>query len=525
MVRRTASTALPTALPATPARPAGSGARTAVTGPVSRRLRRGGAVAAGVAATVLSLVAAALPSPEPVGIGDRLFPTLGNPGYDVASYDIAFRYSGDNSKPLQARTVIEARVTADRLDRFNLDFAAGDVRGVEVDGMDARYERTGEDLAVTPAVPLHKGARVRIDVRHTSRPKGVPHSAWVRTEDGLAMAAQADAAHRAFPSNDHPSDKAYFTFRLTAPKGVTAVSGGTLKSRDRAGGATTSTYRLAHPMATELAQVSFGRSAVLRRSGPHGVPVRDVVPQGKRKSLEPLLKRTPAQMEWMERRVGRYPFENYGVLVARANTGFELETQTLSLFEHDVLAGDTYPSWYKQSVMVHELAHQWFGTSVTPRAWSDLWLNEGHATWYEWNYGAERGGTPLVRRVRDAYERSDGWRAKYGPPARLRAGKDNAKIDIFHPIVYDGSAVVLYALREKIGKGAFDRLQRAWVAEHRDGNASTDDFVALASRVAGQDLGGFLHPWLYGKKTPPMPGHPDWRSGKAEKPAGRAGSR
>ncbi|MFG3260247.1 M1 family metallopeptidase [Streptomyces sp. NPDC048172] len=503
MVRRTASTALPTALPAL--------ARA-----LPPRLRRGGAVAAGVTVTVLSLVAAALPAPEPLGIGDRLFPTLGNPGYDIGSYDIAFRYSGDKNKPLQARTVIDARVTADQLDRFNLDFAAGTVRSVQVNGMDARYERTGEDLVVTPAVPLHKGTNLRVDVRHTSRTKGIAHGAWVHTKDGLAMAAQADAAHRAFPSNDHPSDKARFTFRLTAPKGITAASGGTLTRRDRAGSATTWTYRLAHPMATELAQVSFGRSVVPRRTGPNGVPVRDVVPRDQRKALEPWLKKTPAQMEWMERRVGRYPFENYGLLVAEARTGFELETQTLSLFERDLLTSSAYPSWYKQSVMMHELAHQWFGNSVSPREWSDLWLNEGHATWYEWNYGAGLGGTPLTRRVRAAYGQSDDWRARYGPPAAPRAAKDGKRSEIFRPTVYDGSAVVLYALRQKIGKAAFDRLQRVWVAEHRDGNASTADFTRLASRISGQDLGGFLHAWLYDRKTPPMPGHPDWK--QAEKP-------
>ncbi len=71
---------------------------------------------------------------------------------------------------------------------------------------------------------------------------------------------------------------------------------------------------------------------------------------------------------------------------------------------------------------------------------------------------------------------------------------------------------MLYALRQEIGRAAFDRLEREWVSRHRDGNASTADFVALASEVAGRDLTGFLHPWLYDAETPPMPGHPDWRS-------------
>ncbi len=97
-------------------------------------------------------------------------------------------------------------------------------------------------------------------------------------------------------------------------------------------------------MATELAQVSIGRSTVLHRTGPHGLPVRDVVPTEHRKALEPWLKKTPGQIAWMESKVGRYPFETYGLLMADASTGFELETQTLSLFERELFTESVYPA-------------------------------------------------------------------------------------------------------------------------------------------------------------------------------------
>lgn len=476
-----------------------------------RRRRAAGRVA--VAVTGLALLGATLPQPRPVGLGDRLFPSLGNPGYDVRAYDISFDYGGDHTKPLRARTVIDATVTSHRaLRRFNLDFAGGKVDSVRVNGQPAGHRKAGEDLAVTPARALPPGGRLHIAVRHTSPTGGGRAGGWVRTKDGLAMANQADAAHRVFPANDHPSDKARFTFRVRAPKKYTVVAGGRLTARERAGGDTVWTYRLAHPMATELAQVSIGRSAVLHRTGPHGLPIRDVVPRADRRRLAPWLAKTPAQMAWLERRLGRYPFENYGLLMAHATTGFELETQTLSMFERDLFASGGQPSWYKESVMVHELTHQWFGDSVSPRRWDDLWLNEAHATWYEWAYGQRRGGPSTERRARAAYRTSDTWRKRYGPPARLRPAHPGNKIDIFRPIVYDGSAIVLYALREKMGADAFDRLERAWPARYRDRSVGTADFVALASRIAGRDLSGFLDGWLYGAKTPPMPGHPHWHS-------------
>ncbi|MEU3187490.1 M1 family metallopeptidase [Streptomyces sp. NPDC006923] len=466
--------------------------------------------AALLAAASVTLVAATLPPPEPLGIGDRLFPTLGNPGYDVLTYDLDFTYHGANTKPLDAVTKIDA-LTTERLERINLDFTHGVVRSVEVNGAPARFATAGEDLVVTPAAVVETGTRMRITVTHTSDPTG-RGGGWLRTADGLAMANQADAAHRVFPGNDHPADKAFFTFRVTAPDALTAVANGTREAKTSTGGKTTWTYRSRHPMATELAQVSIGRSAVVHRAGPDGLPVRDVVPAADREKLERWLRKTPAQLRWMGQQVGPYPFETYGVLIAGADTGFELETQTLSLFERSLFTRPEYPEWYVDSVMVHELAHQWFGNSVSPRTWSDLWLNEGHATWYEAQYAQEHARKPVETRMREAYRRSDGWRAAGGPPAAPEPPTPGHQISLFRPVVYDGSALVLYALREEMGEAAFQRLERDWVRDHRDGTATTAEFTSLASDTAGRDLSAFFTAWLYGRKTPPMPGHADWRS-------------
>jgi aminopeptidase N len=476
-----------------------------------RRPRRRHVALLASAVSVVALLGASAP-PAPLGIGDRLFPSLGNPGYDVASYDLSFTYPGRNDKPLQAVTTIDAWTTAD-LNSLNLDFAHGKVESVEVDGRSAAFASAGEDLVVTPDRPLRRDSWTRITVKHTSDPVAAKgqDGGWVRTTDGLAMANQADAAHLVFPCNDHPSDKAMFTFHVTAPNGYTVVANGIPTGSARVGRQTTWTYRTEHPMATELAQVSIGRSAVLHRKGPHGLPVRDVVPAADTKALEPWLAKTPEQIAWLEGKVGPYPFETYGVLMAQAATGFELETQTLSLFEKNLFTEPAYPKWYIESIMVHELSHQWFGDSVSPRVWSDVWLNEGHATWYEALYAEEKGKQPMINRMKAAYGASDRWRAAGGPPARPKVPDPGQKISIFRPSIYDGAALALYALRQEIGRPAFERLERIWVQQHRDDTATTADFVRLASAVANRDLTGFFDAWLYGAKTPPMPGHPDWK--------------
>ncbi|MEU6220139.1 M1 family metallopeptidase [Streptomyces sp. NPDC047022] len=481
--------------------------------PAPRRARRTKATLLASVICGTLIAASAPPTPVALGIGDRLFPTLGNPGYDVLSYDLSFTYPGSNSRPLTAVTKIDARTT-DILQSFNLDFAHGTVESIDVNGEPATFTSAGEDLVVTPDTPLAKGSALRITVRHTSEPVAAKGSdgGWVRTDDGLAMANQADAAHFVFPCNDHPSDKAMFTFHVTVPDGYTAVANGLPVDVRHGSGNTTWSYRSGHPMATELAQVSIGRNAVLHRTGPNGLPIRDVVPAKDVKALEPWLVKTSDQIAWMERKVGPYPFENYGLLIAGAQTGFELETQTLSLFEKGVFTQPFYPKWYVESIMVHELSHQWFGDSVSPRTWSDLWLNEGHATWYEALYAQETAQRPMETRMRAAYGLSDLWRSSGGPPAAPKAATAGKKISIFRPNVYDGAALVLYALRQEIGTPAFERLERLWVALHRDGTADTADFENLASDVAGRDLSAFFQGWLYGDKTPPMPGHPDWKS-------------
>ncbi|MER6914139.1 M1 family metallopeptidase [Streptomyces sp. NPDC000594] len=488
---------LPDSPPVAPRRPRPSRIR--------RRLRA--LLLAGASA---ALVAAVLPPPSPValGIGDPLFPHLGNPGYDVLSYDLSFTYHGANTTPLDAVTRIEARAT-ERLERVNLDFAHGTVASVEVNGLPADFGSADEDLVVQPVLPLEAGSRLHITVTHTSDPRG-RDGGWVRTRDGLVMANQADVAHRVFPSNDHPADKAYFTVRVTAPSELTAVANGVRIGKRTDGATTTWAYRTRHPMATELAQVAIGTSVVPTREGPGGLPVRDVVPAKDATALEPWLAKTPAQITWMEEKVGAYPFENYGVLVADASTGYELETQTLSLFERRLFVNSPFPAWYVDAIMVHELAHQWFGDSVTPRRWSDLWLNEGHATWYEALYAEEKSGHTIEERLREAYRHSDQWRADGGPPAAPAPPRPGQKISLFRPVVYDGSALVLYALRQTIGTEAFERLERAWVSRYRDATAGTDEFVRLASETAGRDLSGFFQGWLYGERTPPMPGHPEW---------------
>ena len=475
-----------------------------------------------------SPVSAAGPGPGAAGLGDRLNPGIGNGGYDVQDYDLRLRYvTADPDQALQGDETITARATQ-ALSQFNLDFGGKSVGGVAVNGTAAKFKRTGEELIVTPANPIPNESTFTVLITNfiaapTKITYAVDSAAFFVTPDGSAMAPQPYDAHLIYPCNDHPRDKATFSFTIDVPAGSDAVANGTEIGHTTSNGRTIWTYRMNHPMATELTQIAVGDWDF----GPtvqHGnVSIRDATAPAITAAVQPALDLTESQLDWMEARVGPYPFDTYGTLVVDAPSPltYGLETQTITLVRDDLFTTWSRDVW--EPGLLHELAHMWFGDSVSPYAWSDVWLNEGHATWYELTYAEEHGylvgdtegGYPdpqgyatLDEAMRAIYAHGDEWRKQWGPVALPKSG---AVVKFYTIQIYDGGALVLYALRQKIGEAAFEQVQRTWVQRYRDGVASTDDFIALAAEISGdQSVTPFLHDWLYGEKTPPMPGHSDW---------------
>jgi aminopeptidase N len=486
-----------------------------------------------VVAAVLSFSAApavAAPSPGSPGLGDRLFPELGNGGYDVQHYDLDLRYATSApSQALDGTVTILAKATQD-LSRFNLDFAGRSVGAVSVNGQAAAWRREREELVITPRRALRRGAPFVVTVSHFTAAPTVPDpddgatQAFFVHSVGSATAGQPNWAHLFLPSNDHPRDKATFDIRFDVPAGQTAVANGVRVASWTDRGRSHVIYLQRQPMATELIQLAVGQYDVTTQGVHSGVFVRDVTAKPITARIVPLLGVTPAQIDWMQARAGRYPFDLYGSLVVEADLGFALETQTLELMDTGWFDDFTQDVW--DPTLLHELSHMWFGDSVSPDSWSDLWLNEGHASWYEFLYAEEKGFlagdtedypdetgyADFDELMKAVYAHGDEWRAEDGPVAA-----PTSPDTLFSFQAYHGGALVLYALRQKIGAAAFQRVERAWLDRYRGGSASTDDFIALAAQVSGRrDVVPFLREWVYGTKTPPMPGHPDWTTNPVE---------
>ncbi|MFG2574829.1 M1 family metallopeptidase [Streptomyces sp. NPDC048481] len=465
---------------------------------MQRSILAPGALAA--ASVLLAIPASAAGfTPGAPGIGDPYYPAYGNGGYDVSHYDLRLKYQPATDE-LEGTATLLATTTQD-LSRFDLDFLL-DVSEVRVDGVRAAFASTGEhELQITPRKALPKGAAMTVVVRY----KGVPSSkqaygftSWHRTPDGGVGANEPESAWWWFPGNDHPLDKATFDVSVQVPDGTQAVSNGTLQSTSSRAGWTRYNWRSAKPQATYLATLAVGRFDITTGTTESGIPVVNAYSTAlgddagaARASVE----RTGEIADWLSGFFGPYPFEALGGYVPDTTTGYALETQTRPYYSPRQFASGS-----NTSVVVHELAHQWYGDFVSVAGWKDIWLNEGFARYAQWLWSEhEDEGTAqeLADYVYASHPAGDAfWTVRPGDP-----GPENQ----FDAAVYDRGALAVQALRNAIGDEAFFTVLKGWPRQHAYGNATVADFRQYAERVSGKRLDALFDAWLFQPVKPQAP--------------------
>jgi aminopeptidase N len=390
-----------------------------------------------------------------------------------------------------------------KLTRFDLDLRGLTVKSVLVNGCRARFTRSGQELRITPRRVLAKGRTFQTKVRYGGVPRtvvgspvslGAPYG-FVHTDDGAFQATNPDAASTWFPVNDHPLDKARYTFRVTVPQGLGVVANGTLRYQRDRGGRTLWVWDEPYPMAPSLVTADIGHWLVRQGRTPGGIPeyvavdpaLPDVTTTERgvtrtRTALDYFFEESGRAADLWTQTFGPYPFDVVGAIAYNATydgrpLSFSLETQTKPV----------YSAVRGTEVIAHELAHQWFGDSVSERRWKDVWLAEGFATFAQYLWGEATGVRTAHEQFLLDYDYYAPWDIVISDPGWEA---------MFAEVVYGRGAMTLQALREKIGDDAFFRILRTWAARYRYRNASTKDFIALAERVSGVDLDRFFELWL-----------------------------
>ncbi|MGC5562177.1 M1 family metallopeptidase [Streptomyces sp. FR-108] len=461
---------------------------------LSRSARLGALATA--AASFCLIAAAPAPHPGADGVGDPYFPQLGNGGFDVRHYGLDVAYDPDTDR-LDGRTTITARATQN-LSSFDLDLQKLEVTKIEVNDRRAKFTREGDEIRVSPRDSLRKNRTFTVTVTYGGVPEPLSGPivfgsdyGWMKTADGVFVACEPNAASTWFPSSDHPGDKATFDIRIKAPKGLTGVSNGRLVGTYDKGGRTVAHWRESKPMATYLATATIGRFNVRQGTTPAGTPIYV--------AIDPVLENsnnvdvygvTAEATDYWSKIFGPYPFEETGAIVDdMPQAGFSLETQTKPV----------YSAVRSESTIVHELAHQWFGDSVSVEKWKHIWLNEGFATYSQWLWSEHKG----TQSAHDAF--LAGYNARPADAAFWQTVVGDPQRDtMFASAVYQRGAMTLQVLRERIGDKAFFELLPAWTRQNRHGNVNTDDFIRLAEKISGKQLDSLFRTWLFTKGKPAL---------------------
>jgi aminopeptidase N len=428
---------------------------------------------------------------------DPYLPTAGNFGYRVSRYDLDLEYKVAINR-LSGTATITA-VTLAALRTFTLDLSGAlTVTKVTLNGhRPAQFRASGDKLHITLSHALPAGAAMTIVVRYGGNPRPI-RSLWgdvgfEELTEGVLVAGQPNGATSWFPCDDHPSTKASYRIRIATESPYYAIANGELVSRRARAGMTTWTYEQAEPTSTYLMTLQIGMYN-RHRLAKNGVQIHAVLPDRLRHNFDKDFADQPQMMKLFVKLFGPYPLATgYTVVVTDDDLEIPLEAQGISIFGANHCDGEGTA----ERLIAHELAHQWFGNSVTAKRWRHIWLHEGFACYAEWLWSEHSGGRSADEWARHYYER-----LADSPHDLLLA--DPGPRDMFDDRVYKRGAITLHMLRKRIGDENFFALLGDWAARHRHSTVVTDDFTGLASNYTDESLRPLWDAWLYSAELPAL---------------------
>ena len=453
---------------------------------------------------VLLLAAAAIVAACPARARADSYPR--QPGIDVVAY--AFRLDlNDGTPAISGEADIDVAFRADGVREIWLDLVGPSPDGKT--GMTVeRVTSDGRTLAFSHEhdrlhIDLGDGGKVGDRRRLTVRYAGTPADGLIagRNRDGDPVFFGDNFPNRArhwLPTIDHPSDKAACEFVVTAPETYQVVAPGALvETTSLAGGRRLTRYREEVPITTYCMVIGVARFAVETIGQVGGAPVQSWIYAPERSAGFSDFRLALGPMQFYTKAIGPYPYEKLANVQSKTRYG-GMENASAIFYAERVVTGQGHNA----DLFAHEIAHQWFGDSVTESDWDHTWLSEGFATYLTHLYDEGTAGRDALvqgmRRDRDAVTRY----YEKNREAAVITPADPALDNILSTNSYQKGGWVLHMLRRQVGDEAFWKGLAAYYARFRDGNALTDDFRRVMEEVSGRSLDGFFREWVY---TPGQP--------------------
>ena len=424
------------------------------------------------------------------------------PGIDIEAYRFELTLRDDIDR-ITGRATVRFRFTADGVVELPLDLigVTPDGQGMEVTGVRAagrplEYRHENDLLTVRLPRAGRPGERDSVTVSYRGAPaSGLRIGPNKYGERTFFSDNWPNRARNWLPTVDHVAEKAACEFVITAPAHYQVVSNGVLvEETDLDGGMRRTHWRQAAPISPWLFVVGVARFAVQNLGEFDGKPVQTwVYARDRDAGFHDFAVPTLQVLAFFDDYVGPFAYEKLANITSPA-TGGGMEAATALMYSENAITGDRPVRW--RNVVIHEIAHQWFGNAVTESEWDDVWLSEGFATYFtllfrEHAYGRD----DFVTGLREAAERVRFW-YEQNPDYRIVHDDLEDMSRVTSVATYQKGAWVLHMLRERIGDEAFQRGIRTYYARHLNGTASTDDLMQAMEEASGDDLQAFFDQWL-----------------------------
>jgi aminopeptidase N len=422
-----------------------------------------------------------------------------SPGVDVRHYAFDLTLSDDTDE-IEGRATLVVRFTQDGVSALVLDLIGADggatgmaVKDVHENGASVPHTHRGNRLSIAPASPPKAGEERTYVVDYAGTPA-----------DGLIISQNRHGSRTFFGDNwpnrarhwlpvvDHPSDKATCEFVVTAPDRYQVIANGMLvEETDLTDGRRRSHWKTTVPLPTKVMVFGAARFAVQHAGEYEDIPIQAWVYPEDREAGFHDFGVTVDMLRFFETRIGPFPYEKLANVQSKTRYG-GMENASAIFYAENAITGERANA----TTVAHEIAHQWFGDSVTEADWPHIWLSEGFATYFaELYYEHAEGRQRLLEGMRDAREAVLRY-ATRNPNAPLVDPRPTDPNDHLNTNSYQKGAWVLHMLRGTVGDDAFWAGIREYYASYRDANATSTDLQRIMERHSGQELGWFFDQWL-----------------------------